>query len=446
MKKLLILGTAAMFVSTSVFATQTRLLALGMKETDNEGMYYISDARNIFLNPAYVNLYSDQLVTEWGSFGFNGSVLGTDSNATVYRTTSPKAQGGAFKKIGNMTYGAYFGNESNTSSLLRIAGSSAIGSVNGITNGTTFAGTNSTMLQTTDNQLDVFVGGDSGVKWGANALYAQGKDESRSAKNSAAAIRGGVIGSNWDAHLNLSVNNKSTASDTITAPALGVASTVVNQEFKGKFGAQLGGSYAYSGNNRIYGYVKHYGWEQTDSFNGYSAAISAKIGGQNGTVKGDFTSYYLGWGSQYDVNTTGKLFAAVSAKKTDINLKFTNKGEVRHLVVPVTLGYEAVATDWLTLRGSIIQNLWGTRDNKNMSSLNPVAKNLITTLYGDSGKATLRNSTEVNAGATLTYGQLSLDGLIGLTSSSRTGTNAERNSGSLAFDNVSSTVALTYKY
>lgn len=41
--------------STSVFASQARLLALGMNETDNEGMYYISDARNIFLNPAYIN-------------------------------------------------------------------------------------------------------------------------------------------------------------------------------------------------------------------------------------------------------------------------------------------------------------------------------------------------------------------------------------------------------
>jgi hypothetical protein len=445
MKKLLLLGTAAMLVSTSVFATQTRLLALGMKETDNEGVYHIADSRNIFLNAAYVNLYANEVVTEWGSFGTNASVLGTTSNATVYRSNAPKAQGGVFHKFGDLVFGVYFGNESNTSSLLRIAGSSAITSVNGITNTTSFAGTNSSMLKTTDNQIDVFVGGDAGVKWGVNGVYGQGKDESRNAKDSAGAIRGGLIGSNWDAHLNLSVNNKTKATDTITAPALGVSSTAVTQEFEGKIGVQLGGSYVITGNNRVFGYVKHYGWEQKDSFT-YSSPISTAIGGQNGTVKGDFTSYYLGWGSHSDVTTSDRLYYSVSAKKTDINLKFTNKGEIRHLVVPVTIAYEVVATEWLTLRGSLIQNLWGTRDNKGMGSLNPVGKNLITTVYGNNGKATLANSTEVNAGATLTYGQLTVDGLIGLTNPSRSGTTTERNSGVLALDNLSSTVAVSYKF
>lgn len=449
MKKLLLIGTAAMLVSTSVFATQARLLALGMKETDNEGMYYIQDGRNIFLNPAYVNLYANQIVTEWGNFGLNAALTGSTpnpGNATVNRASQPKAQGGVFHKYGDMVYGVYFGNESNTSSLLRIAGTSAFATTNGV--GGTIS---SRMLNTTDNSVDVFVGGDAGLKWAVNGVYGQGKNENASAKDSAGALRFGVIGSNWDSHLNVSVNNKSERTDTITSALNGGAATVVSQEFEGKLGLQLGGSYVISGNNRVFGYVKHYGWEQRDSFTGYPVANipttpATPVGGQNGMVKGDFTSYFLGWGSHSDVTATDRLYYSVSAKKTDINLKFTNKGEVRHLVVPVTIGYEVVAADWLTLRGSLIQNLWGQRDNKNMQSLNPVGRGLIASIYGANGKRTLPNSTEINGGATLTFGQLSVDGLIGLTAASRSGTLQETNSGVFALDNLSSSVAVTYKY
>lgn len=452
MKKLLLIGTAAMLVSSSVFATQARLLALGMDETDNEGMYYIEDARNIFLNPAYVNLYPNQVIAEWGNAGFNAKFTGSaDGSATISRVNAPKAQGGAFRKVGDLVFGVYMGNESNTSSLLRIAGTSAVSAINGLGTGATA----SRMLQTADNQIDVFVGGDAGLKWGANATWGSGKDDTRKAKQSAGAVRGGVIGSNWDAHLNVSVNNKAEATDTVSTTAAGttvaVPATSVAQEFEGKLGVQLGGSYVYSGNNRVFGYAKHYGWEQKDNFGGYprtttAGAGSLPIGGQAGTVKGDFTSYYLGWGSHFDVNTTDRIFTSVAAKKTDINLKFANKAEIRHLVIPVVVGYEAVATEWLTLRGSIVQNLWGQADNKNLQSANIIARNLISALYEGNGKRIPANSTEVNAGATLTFGQLSVDGLIGLTNGARNGAVEEKNTGVLALDNLASSVAMTYKF
>jgi hypothetical protein len=448
MKKLLLIGTAAMLVSTSVFATQARLLALGMKETDNEGMYHISDARNMFLNPAYVNLYPNEIVAEWGSKGFNASAAGTASNATVYRTNAPKAQGGAFHKFGDLVFGVYLGNESNTSSLLRIAGTSAAAALNG-------AGGNPTasqMLHTADNVVDVFVAGDAGVKWGVDASYAAGKNETNSSKDSSGAVRMGVLTDTWDAHLNVSVNSKSEATDVVTPLGSGALSETVNHKFEGKLGFQVGGSYVITGNNRVFGYVKHYGWEQSDSYSKYTAlqaataGTAAASGGQQGTVKGDFTSYHLGWGSHSDVGTTDKVYYSVAARKTDINLKFNTKGEVRHIAIPLTIGYEAVANEWLTLRGSIIQNLWSQRDNKGLGGLNVVGRSLITGLYGNNGKATLANSTEVNAGATLTYGQLSVDGLIGMTAPSRGGTVQEKNQGVFALDNLSSSVAVTYKY
>ena len=412
MKNIFMVGSALLFLSTSAFATESRLIALGMNETDNEGMYYIQDGRNIFLNSANVNFYSDRFVTEYGASG-----LTVGANQTADQNHAPKAQGGVFKKYGGLNYGVYFGNESNTSSLLRLAATQKTGTASPI--------------PTADNQFDLFVAGDAGLKWGANVTYANSKNETSDWKESGLATRFGVIGSGWDAHLNLSLASKS-ESVFVAAPA--------RQKFDGKIGFQIGGSYLLS-DTRLFGYVKHYGWDQI--------ATGAS------TVKGDFTSYYIGAGREFAVNSDGKVFVGLTAKKTDINLKHANKGEVRHLIIPINIGYEAVATEWLTIRGSIVQNLYGKRDNKRISvaasDLTTTASTLIGAIYGGSGKATVANSTEVNAGATLTFGQLSLDGLLGLTSPSRVGstggaTAANKNQGLLTFDNLVTRAALTYKF
>ncbi|MFA6238929.1 MAG: hypothetical protein WC635_16450 [Bacteriovorax sp.] len=449
MKKLMMIGSVLSLLSSSAFATQARLLALGMNETDNEGMYYISDARNIFLNPAYVNIYADYAVFEYGSSGLPATVIaGTASAATLNGFSTPKAQGGAFKRYGDFVYGVYLGNESNTSALLRIAGTSAIATFDGAT---APAGTNavSKMLQTADNQVDFFFGGDNGLKWAVNPTFSTGKDETRNAKDSAAAIRLGAIASNWDAHANISLRSKAEASETIAAAGLGVGATTVTQEFKGKLGLQVGGSYALSENNKVFGYVKNYGWEQSDSFTNYGGALAA-LGGQTGTVKGNFTSYYLGWGSDFSVNNGDKVYTSVGARKTDIDLKFTRKSEVRHLIVPVVIGYEAKATDWLTLRGSFVQNVYGQSNNKNINNvgatgtqINPVGRTLVAALYGGTGVKTVANSTTVNAGASLNFGKLTLDGLLGTTSSAGV---ANSKTGVFSVDNLLTSVAAVYNF
>jgi hypothetical protein len=405
MKKLMMIGSALLVLSTSVFATEARLLALGMKETDNDGSYYIQDSRNIFLNAANVNNFADMLITEWGSAGRT-----VGAKATVDTVPAPKAQGGVLKRYGGLVYGAYFGNESNTSALLRIAGSNL----------------NTALLQTTDNQIDLFVGGEAAVKWGANVLYAKGKDETVGSKDSAYATRLGVIGNGWDAHANISLGSKSERTDT---PSM----------FKGKIGYHLGGS-VNAGAGKAFGYYKHYGWDQELR--------------NTSMVKGDFSTYFLGYGSEMAVNGSDKLIASLGVKKTDININFATKAEVRNLVIPLTLGYEAKATEWLTVRGSVIQNLYGKKKNKFVTDatgnngLNSVATLLVSGAYGATGTSTIANSTEVNSGLTLTFGQLSLDGLIGMTSTAGVDetTAGAGKKGVLSLSNLETKVGLTYKF
>lgn len=449
MKKILTVGSALMLLSTSAFATQSRLIALGLKELDNEGSYYIQDNRNVFLNAANVNDVGNSIVMEYGA---SGRSLSTN-NTSIEQLDQPKAQGGFFKKAGEYTYGFYYGNESNTSSLIRIASSSAAAiSFPGV-GGT--GPSNPKMLGTTDNQLDIFFAGVAGdYKWGTNLLYSNSKDEVNVKKDQALVFRLGVKANRWDAHLNMSILGKAESTDVIASAApYNTAATIV-QESKGKLGVHLGGSFNLNDQDKIFGYVKNYAWEQKDSFASYPLATQGSYvpGGQTGTVKGDFTTIQLGWGRAAKVNETGTLFSSIYARHTAINLKFNNKTEVRNLVLPVTVGYEAVATDWLTIRGSIVQNIIGTRNNKNFNSANALARSLVAGTYGLEGKGTLNNSTEVNAGATLTYGKLAVDGVVGITSGNRNGSNTtatgtpNKTQGPLALDNLASKVAVTYNF
>ena len=450
MKKIVI-GSALMLLSIQAQASTARLLALGMNEVDNDGVYYIQDARNVFLNPAWVNVYSNMAVMEYGNQGLNlrADTVNDSTNtaANVWQNSTPKAQGGLFKKFENYVVGAYLGDESNTSALLRTAASSTASVFNNYGS----AAASAKLLQTTQNQLDLFFGMDTGLKYGIDVIYSGSKDDTRSGKDSALALRTGVIGKGWDANLNLSLLEKSDATDTVN-PLSTLGATSVTQEFKGKFGIQGGGSYSVTEHSKVFGYVKHFAWQQSDSYNNYATLHGAATdtAGQFGTVTGDFTAYYVGWGAQMPVNNGDSLFLSVQAKEDDIDLNFTNKAQVRHFMIPVVIGYEAKATEWLTVRGSIVQDLYGQKHNGNEESLNPIAQTLISTMYGSDGKATLANSTTVNAGATLTFGNLSIDGLIGTTSGNRTTGAVSSLSGTskgvLTFDNLLTTVGMNYKF
>jgi len=95
----MMIGSALLVLSTSAFASQARLQALGMSEVDNDGMYYISDSRNIFLNPAHITGLSDQVMMDWGNQGAYVSATGNASDATVRTDYAPKAQGGVIKNM-----------------------------------------------------------------------------------------------------------------------------------------------------------------------------------------------------------------------------------------------------------------------------------------------------------------------------------------------------------
>jgi hypothetical protein len=449
MKKVLATLAFAALASQSVYATTARLISLGLDELDNEGSYYIQDGRNVFLNPAFVHNVANTAIVELGG---NGNGVSATSNSFVDQDDKPKAQGGFFKTYGNYVYGAYLGNESNTSSFLRIASTSTAASMHA----TAAATSTPLMLPSADNQLDLFLGStlDNGVKWGANLVYLKNKNEGRKEEEKAGAIRFGADGGNWDAHANISFMNtaKNQASTNSGNPNLGStnAAGVVNQEFDGSLGVHLGGSYQL-GKGRLYGFYKTFTWDQKDDYNytGWAdVTVSGKTikAGKTGTGEGKFDTYSVGYGVSEKVSNAGSIFTNVQLKMIDIELKLAQTIEVKNTVIPLTFGYEHQANSWLVFRGSVTQNIYGQKDNKNLSSANLIAQNLVTTIYGAEGKGSIANSTRVNAGASLTFGKLVVDGVIGAVNNANTVSTTSQTNGIFKFDALMTRAALSYAF
>ena len=414
MRKSLLLGMTLALMSNSAFATKARLLALGMDETDNEGSYYIDDNRNIFLNAGNIVNHSNLAIFEWGSAGQNSNATRTPPSAgtsdnTTDQDSSPQAEGGFLKTSDNYTYGIFLGAESNTSALLKVVASSE--------------NSPTKLLNSSDNQIDLFFGTRvNDIAVGADLVYIKGKDETINEKSSGLALKVGAVASTWQSFVNLSLKSNSKEDYSVGS----------THEFDGNFGIHTGGSYNI-GNGRVYGYVKHFSWDQKDS--------APTTVGRKETAEGSFTSYSLGYGHTSEISSNARVFSSIEYRVKTIEADFGvastgatgAKTEAENRWIPITVGYETVATNWLTLRGSVVSNVIGTKDNKNYKNLNATAQGFATQEFGAQGKSTLANSTNVKTGATLNFGKLKVDGVIGTTTS-----------GTLSLDNVMSRVGVSY--
>jgi hypothetical protein len=430
MKKIMMVGSALMLLSTSAFATKARLLALG---EDKDGSYFVSDYRNVYINPAELNSLKNMAVLEWGNAG--STVSGALGGASLDFDNTPKAEGGVVYSLSNdLKMGVLLGDETDVSGLTRILASNGGAAGEGI--------------QSADNVLDVFVSGKGSINWGANLLYSQSKDQSTATtqhSSTAYAIRLGVAQDAWNFHLLAPIGAKS------NRPLASLAPT-----YKGKFGIRAGGGYDFSSNDKLFGMYENYTWDQTNN--------------TTATRVGSFTKTFLGYGHTQKVSDSSNMFVKLQAEMTKIQLKSVGAlvaAKIDRLALPLSVGFEHAATEWLVLRGSVVQNLYGTIKDEGLTAnfgtplsaadftnMGKSIRLLAAGRYGSStsgngGKKSLRNSTAVNAGATLKFASLELDGVIGATPASRTGapdSTASTNKGTLAFDNLETRVGMTYNF
>lgn len=396
MKKQLTVALGLAVLATPAFASKARLAALG---EDLYGSFYVNDNRNIFYNAAQVNNHKDMVTMEWG-----------DTTQVGDTANTPKAEGGFFKSHGNLVYGVQLGSESNTSNAYRLA--------SGVTKGE-------------ENNIDLFVAGDAGMKWGANLTYSKSeKDETTAGNNSkqeALRSRFGVIAGDLEAFANINLSNKAEAGAT---------------EFKGKLGYQVGAIY----NMNDYRVFADY-----RSLTGEANSGAAL----NGDIKS--SQLQVGAGKASKLNDKATLFTKVQYQMVNAENETTLASgvdlgedwgvapatvacglstaifcnEYKASFVPVVVGLEYDAASWLVVRGSVAQTIWGTQETKGVKSG-----------FGE--------TTTVNAGASLKFGELSVDGVVGsgaavdATNGQHTGNST--NAGIINTDNLMSRVSMTYKF
>ena len=396
MKKQLTVALGLAVLATPAFATKARLQGLG---EDIYGSFYVNDNRNIWLNAAQINNHKDMVTFEWG-----------DNANTADQNSTPRAEGGVTKAMGNLVYGVHFGSASNTANQLR----AAAGAVNAGA-GTVNEG----------NNVDVFVGGDAGLKWGANLGYSRTSDQSAFQHSESMRTRLGVIMGDTQVYANVNLINNARGT-------LGPAAGAVGAKFEGKLGYQVGAIHAWEGNTFTIDFRQ---------FDGEGTVLGNK---EDQTIKQAF----VGWGRVTRLNDKTNLFtrasflwadaendqaAALSAASTAYASACGSSpffcAEYKTTRVPVVIGLETEATSWLTFRGSVVQSVWGKEEV-------------------GSNERTIRNNTVVNAGATLKFGELSIDGLVssGDGTSGTLGETTAAGNGTLRLDQLMTRVGVNYRF
>lgn len=407
MRKQLTVALGLAVLATPAFATKARLQALG---EDTSGSFYVNDNRNIFLNPAQVNNHKDLVTFEWGSA--NGSTAATGNSDL---TSSQRGEGGVFRQSGSLVYGLQFNHSVAESNAFRFAGGLSLADVQ------------------ERNVLTAFVGGDAGVKWGAGLDYTGGgNDERKNAqqKVSQEAMRlrlGGIMG-DLQAFANLNLINR--------------AEDAAGASFEGKLGYRLGATYNLNGTTLFADWRSlSADADQSTAAGVHDEALNAErfeLGAARVSRLNDranlFTRVsFLHYNTQnnradrYSSETAGVFtgtaaqcsFASAVASCVKYNTQRIN----------AVVGLETEATSWLTLRGSVGQVIWGNEEDRR-------------------DERSVTASTAINAGASLKFGELTVDGVIGnndgTTAAATTDTSA--GAGSLRTDLLMTRVAMTYRF
>lgn len=407
MKKQIAMAIGLAVISAPAFATKARLEALG---EDAYGSQFISDNRNIFLNAATVNYHKDMVTFEWGSTEGSGttSYNGTDFSqadttglpapaaAQITGTTTDqdtaanaKAEGGFLKASGNMVYGIHFGSESDTANALRslAMGDDAVHE---------------------ENNIDLFVGGDAGVQWGANLTYTSTENEQGGADISQQSLRTrlGAISGNIAGFANINLENKAENGDL---------------EFDGKSGYDLGVTYSM---NDMYYMARYRHFSGEDAESEEFAASQTWVGAAKAYRLNDRSNVWVS--AWYKMNNSENDFTFGT------NIDAVATGERKDNFIPVTIASEVEVKDWLVLRGSVGQTIWGTSED-------------------DDGDEVTINDTFVNAGASLIFGDFQVDGLIGTSNDAGTagtelGNSTAGGNGTLRSDALLSRVSMLYKF
>ena len=342
MKKFLTLAALVVLLAPNAFATRARLISLGQNP---DGSSYIDDTRSVFLNPANINTLGDFANFEFGAQAGSSAAI-------------PNSEGGFFHKWGSNHVGLQLGRQSDFNAVITDLG--------------TFGGNTFVNPQ---NTIELQFGSGSALKWGLSLVY--GMTESRAAantqKSSTYEIHGGIKRDRMDVYAGVDLmsradNDFGTGTDTLT----------LSPSFK------LGGAYELTGEEKIF----------VDSrIMNYKA--SPRSGGAETTASMNDIS--VGFAHFINPDTSTKFFYSVA-----LAYQNNSRAGLKSTSIPLVVGLETTATDWLKLRGSVAQNV--------------ILDQKVTTITNTNNP----NSTTVSGGVGINWKKVMIDGTLAGTSGGTT--------------------------
>lgn len=468
MKKHLALVAAVAVLSSSAYATKARMGALGQ---GRDGSYYISDTRNVFYNASAIVDMNKYVVAELGESKAGGADAGTSSAlTTIDRWNAPNAEGGFFGMAGRVAYGVYLGHQdaeangacrNNDYALAHNAGAATddlpvLGCVGrgvtvaaGVVTPTNTAAIQEFMAQ--NNRVDLFVGADMFVKWGLSYFWAQGTDQILGGANQQTHLgrdsdtAGARLGLEWNGlkfWLNTTFLDRATMSQVNTA--VNDAAKKL-QTYNGKRNWNTGLSWNHKA------WTAYWNSEFRESLADQN--LGAVTTGALIYTRAARQQHTFGVGYQKSVNSKATLLGNLEVHV--LNARFIRRpttsitpvaiGEaldaaMTGFAMPLNVGFETEVFSWLTARAAVKQNLGALNKEYRQVADAAAAENR----WNSKNGARLRplGTTEVNAGATLEFGKLKVDGLVGTTVGGAPASNNKR--GVLALDQLLTRVGASY--
>ncbi len=369
MKKLLMIAALAS-LSSPAFASKARVNALGNAD-------HLVDAQTAFDNPSYLTLLPDYVTMEAGQTNNTATPANWADVAT--NAAAPTAEGGFTQSSGDAKWGFYMGRKSPfTQSVRKNFG---------------FLGQ--------ENPIELQYAMKGPMAWGVAFNYSSADKKSTSQKQSAMGLRLGATTDMWEAYAVVGLGS--------TADGIGAAGTALLADnngdgafsagetqayvvdtaakYKGTTGFKVGGAYKM---DSLRVYAKYYmdgakiDTPATAALNGSEFTASQLDVGVLDITKLDAGNWFYGVGYQM-FESKNKLTAGET--------KITNS------YLPFIAGLEYDAASWMTLRGSVSQNvlLGSTKTDDGAGAAVDQAN-------------TVANNTKVAAGIGLKFNKWAIDG------------------------------------
>jgi predicted porin len=260
--------------------------------------------------------------------------------------------GGFFREQDSYNYGMYVGFDANTSTGLA----------------------HSTGFMSQSNAYDLFLAGNTGMKWGARLHMASSKNEiinvltnSVARDNSAMGLGLGMMQGDLGVYANIDLSDKSTGKTGVGG--LAADTSELKPSFNVGAGYDMGGIHYYAQYN--------------------TSQLDETVAGVSSTTKAN--AIYVGAGRAHELAPGVNLWTSA----TYVNTTNETTSKTTASTLPLLVAVEGQVSSWLTLRGSVTQNF------------------LLNTTDVDGKVNSSTDTTGLGLGASVVWGKLQIDGTLG---------------------------------